>query len=426
MRQAELVIIGAGAAGMAAAIFAGEAATAAGAVPRIALLDGARRPGAKILVSGGGRCNVTNERVTPEDYEGGPRPMVRSVLRAFDEEATVRWMAGLGVQLKREPTGKLFPVSDDAHTVLDALTRRLREVGAELHAPARVTALRPLEGGGFDIALGEGEGWRARRVIVATGGLALPKSGSDGVGLAMLRALGHAIVPVTPALVPLVLEPDKTPGGRFAELAGLTVEARLGLYDASGRRRCELTRSLLFTHFGLSGPAAMDFSRHWLRARLEDREERWLAALGHPSLPTVEIAEAWLRERAAAHPRQGAAAALAELWPERLARLLGEPFGSLGQLRREERRELATRLARLPLPVHGDRGYSFAETSAGGVDLREVDVRTMESRRVPGLHLCGELLDVDGRIGGFNFQWAWATGYLAGRAAAAAVADRDS
>jgi predicted Rossmann fold flavoprotein len=433
----DIAIVGAGAAGLAAAIFAGEAAAGKGL--RIVLLEGAKKPGAKILVSGGGRCNVTNEMVTERDYWGGPRPIVRAVLRAFDHRRARQWMRSLGVALKLEPTGKYFPVSDNARTVLEALLRRVGEVGGELRAGTRVIGVeRAAEG--FTLPLAGGETLRARRLILATGGRSLPRSGSDGVGLTFAERLGHAIVPTTPALCPLVLRADAPDpaAARFAELAGVTLEARLELRDGAGRRLFAWTDSLVFTHFGLSGPGPMNLSRHLLRARLERPDETFTVTLGHPALPTPEAADRWLREQARAHPRRTIATALTELYPERLARLLAEGLGEgtatgaanapspLSQLRREERLALARRLAGLPLAVRRARGWACAETTAGGVDLREIDPRTLASRRAPGLYLCGEMLDVDGRIGGFNFQWAWASGYLAGRAAAASLLNSTS
>ncbi|MCE5228089.1 aminoacetone oxidase family FAD-binding enzyme [bacterium] len=426
---ADLVIIGAGAAGMAAAIFAGEAA--AGRPVRIILIDGAAKPGAKILLSGGGRCNVTHDRVTPDDYFGGPRPLIRNVLAAFNERATVDWMRRLGVELTVEPTGKLFPVTDNAKTVLDALQRRIAELGITTRYGSRVTKIEcpqpkhsalstqdsALSTQDFVVHLLSGERLAARRLIVACGGRSLPKSGSDGVGLELLRELGHTIVPTTPALVPLVLKPNRQPGGRFEELTGLTLDVRLGLYDSAGRRKFELVGSMLFTHFGVSGPAPMNLSRHWLRARLESPAETWTVCMGHPRFNNPEEADAWLRAAAARSPRRPVAHLFTELFPERLARILATGTDRLIDMDRGERLELARALTRLPLPVESDRGWAYAETTAGGVSLREIDVRTMESRLVPGLHICGEMLDVDGIIGGYSFQWAWSTGHLAGRAA---------
>lgn len=428
MPSFDIAVVGAGAAGLAAAIFAGTTPAPAGTPrPRVVLLDGARRPGAKILVSGGGRCNVTNEIVTPDDYEGGPRTIIRKVLKGFDEHDTRRWFDSLGVELLPEPGGKLFPATNTARTVLDALMGAVRDAGTETRFGRRVRDLRPAPGGGFVLEYapaddgGAPEHLTARRVILATGGMALPKSGSDGAGYAWLRAMGHTVIPPVPALAPLVLAEGPRPGGRFAELAGLTLDVRLDLRDADGRPVASRTASAVFTHFGLSGPAPMDISRHLARNRADSPGRALALTLGHPALPDVATAERWLMDEARRAPSRMVATAMAALYPERLARLLGDDLGRLGALTRDARREAAVRLAALPLDVRGDRGFAFAETTAGGVDLREVDARTMESRRVPGLHLCGEVLDADGRIGGFNFQWAWSTGFLAGRAAAAAA-----
>ncbi len=435
---ADIAIVGAGAAGLTAAIFAGGAARARGFLPRLLLLDGARRPGAKILVSGGGRCNVTNARVTPEDYAGGPRPIIRGVLKSFGVEAVLEWMRELGVELALEPGGKYFPATNCAKTVLEALLGAAARAGAELRPGLRVEAIRPAPPEGFDLELRatphapggggatECETLRARRVILATGGLSLPKSGSDGAGIELARRLGHSILPTTPALVPLLLgaPPGGGSGGSLAEFSGLTFEARLRVLAADGRRLAETTGPLLFTHFGVSGPAALDISRHWLRARLESPGAPPTLALGHPRFAAPEEADAWLRGEAARHPRRAIATALAELWPERFARAIARGAGAEGafaEFPRARRLELARRLAALPLDVTGDRGYAFAETTAGGVDLREIEPRRMKSRIQKHLYLCGEMLDVDGRIGGFNFHWAWASGRLAGLAAAASL-----
>ena len=317
----DVAIIGAGAAGLSAAIFAGE--TAAG-TRRIVLFEGARRPGAKILVSGGGRCNVTNASVSERDYWGGPAPIIRSVLRAFDQRRTLEWMRSLGVELKLEPTGKYFPVSDSARTVLDALLRRVDAVGVELRSGVRVESVNR-DGEGFLIALRNGERLRARRLILAMGGRSLPKSGSDGAGIEMARCLGHTVVPTVPALVPLVLAPDQPwpPAARLTELSGMTLTARLELREGTdGRRLFALTDSFVFTHFGLSGPAPMNLSRHLLRARHDRPGEPFTVALGHPDLPDLQAADAWLRDQTTAGPHRTAAQAVTALYPERLARLL--------------------------------------------------------------------------------------------------------
>ncbi len=427
MDAIDIAIVGAGAAGLTAAIFAGEASAAKGRPARIVLLDGARKLGAKILVSGGGRCNVTHREVSESDFAGGPRPIIRNVLRAFDVERTLGWMKSLGVELKLEPTGKYFPVTDESRTVLNALLRRVEEVGVRVWREARVTGIRPVSGGErFEVSIvGLEERLQCRRVIFSTGGLSLPKSGSDGAGLEMLRGLGHTIIPTTPALVPLVLKEGALPRGRFAELSGVSADLRVLLLEGSGRVRFETAGPVLFTHFGLSGPAVMDFSRHWLRARLEEPETDWQVCLGHPDLATPREADAWLLEQARLRPRRSLAVTLTDRFPDRLARVMAEGLPDLpnesampiGQIPRAARLALAERLAGLSVEVVDHRGWSFAETTAGGVSLREIQPRSMESRICRNLYLCGELLDADGRIGGFNFQWAWATGFLAGRGA---------
>ncbi|HYE03586.1 MAG TPA: aminoacetone oxidase family FAD-binding enzyme [Phycisphaerales bacterium] len=412
--SADIVVVGAGAAGLMAAIWAGRTARRAGAAPRIVALDGARTLGAKILVAGGGRCNVTHDVVRESDFAGAPRSSIRQVLARFDERETVRFFAALGVELKREETGKLFPVTDSARTVLTALLSAAREAGVEIAHPCRVdsVARRP---DGFEVA-GRFGALFARRLILATGGMSLPKTGSDGHGYALARALGHTITPrVFPALVPLLL----VPGHPLTVLSGLTFEARLEVRSGTGKKLTEFTGSTLLTHFGLSGPAVLDISRYYLDARASD-PQTMLRLSAAPGGTEADVDRCLL-----APGRVGAARGLRERFglPDRLATALCElagvsPGGPGHALTREERRRLVGTVAALELPVVGDRGFAHAEVTAGGVPLAELRLGTLESRAAPGLHLCGEICDVDGRIGGYNFQWAWASGFVAGTAAA--------
>jgi predicted Rossmann fold flavoprotein len=428
-QAADLAIIGGGAAGLAAAIFAAEAAAAEAAARRIVVLDGAKSLGAKILVSGGGRCNVTHERVTPGDFNGS-RNIVRNILAAFDETATVRWFESLGVALKREPTGKLFPVADSARAVLGALLRRCAELNVSLQTGRRVSALSPPTEGqpSFVITHGGGDGddggsLQCKRVIVSTGGRSLPRSGSDGGGWEIVAALGHTVTPTYAALVPLVLAPQMF----HAELAGISQDVELSVFvvgGGGGKRVVHRTGSLLWTHFGISGPVVMDASRHWVMAH-----ELGQAPIMRCNLlpgETFERVEQWWLEAAGARPRASALTHLATRLPERVAAAILKHIGldpatPAGQVSRDQRRALVHGLTGLVLPVVQHRGWNYAEVTAGGVPLSEIDFRTMHSRKVPGLYLAGEILDCDGRIGGFNFQWAWATGYLAGRAAAKSI-----
>jgi predicted Rossmann fold flavoprotein len=404
----DVAVIGAGAAGLMAAIAAGRAGA------RVVLLDGAKRIGAKILISGGGRCNVTHGTVRPEDFNGSSRAIAK-VLRTFTVEETIAFFRDLGVALKREETGKLFPVTDRAQTVLDALLRAASEAGVSLER-RRVAAIAQ-RGGAFELAAGE-ETITARRAIIATGGESVPSTGSDGAGYGIVRALGHGLTPRFPALVPLLL-----PKGHWLTLlSGLSIDAELTVASATGRVIQRTRGSVLFTHFGLSGPGILDVSRHWIAARREDAG----VALVMNALPGADrrALEDAIVASAKEHPRMAIETYLALKFPDRFARAVVEhgapatPSTALGRLDRDTRRRIAAAVVELALPVTGDRGWNYAEVTAGGVPLAELHLATMESRIVPGLYLCGEILDVDGRIGGFNFQWAWASGRLAGMAAA--------
>ncbi len=408
----DLLVVGAGAAGLCAAIWAGRTAAAAGGRLAIVAVDSARRLGAKILVAGGGRCNVTHRQVTEADYAGSSPAAIRKVLRRFDVAETIRFFAEAGVELKHEDTGKLFPVTDSARTVLEALVREAGRAGVRIVQPAKVETLaRGVDGFVAETAAGR---FAARRVILCTGGKSLPKSGSDGSGFALAAALGHSLAePIVPALVPLVL-----PAGHWImTLSGLTLPTEVTLATAAGRRIHAVTGSTLCTHVGLSGPAILDMSRHWLVARHAD--------------PTVRLALNWLPGTTAeeldrllvAAAGRGPLAVLRGRLADRLARVLCERAGvpTAGDVPRDARKRLVALVTATPLEIVGDRGFAVAEATAGGVPLAEVRLDTLESRVCPGLHLAGEVLDVDGRIGGFNFQWAWASGFVAGTAAAAAA-----
>lgn len=402
--QADVVIVGGGAAGLMAAIWAGRTQRDR----RIVVLDSAKKLGAKILVAGGGRCNVTHHQVDESAFAGSSRNAIKKVLRRFDVDATVRFFAELGVDLKREETGKLFPVTDDAQTVLDALLRAATAAGVELLYPCRVDSIRQQDG--RFVITGPWGSLHAEHVVLATGGKSLPKTGSDGHGYAIARSLGHSISPrLLPGLVPLTLPRDHF----ICQLSGITVPATIELRSGTGKRLISFTNSTLCTHFGLSGPSVLDISRYYLSARLDDAK----ASLMINWVPnqTGEPFDQMLRELG----RTTILAHLRGLIPERLARALCEYAGidataTGASLTRAQRQALVQVVTQLPLPITGDRGYNYAEVTAGGVPLSELHLDTMESRLGPGLHLCGEICDVDGRIGGFNFQWAWSSGYTAG------------
>lgn len=409
---ADIAIVGGGAAGLAAAIFAGEADGPSGS-RSIVVLDGAKTIGAKILISGGGRCNVTHEVVTPMDYFGNRR-IIKNVLAAFSVEAATKWFASMGVDLKREETGKLFPVADKSRTILNALLARCGELGVIIHSDHRVTGIEMSDQSGFVLRHSQGK-LHATRVILATGGRSVPKSGSDGFGYELARRLGHQVTTTVPALVPLVLEDSMF----HKTLSGLSQAVELTTM-VLGRKVDQRTGSLLWTHFGISGPVVMDASRFWTIAQAQGET----VDLYGNFLPdqTHEQVREWFLKQVSDNPRRSLVKTLAQRLPLRFAEAIIEHVDvdlhiTIGQLQRKDRESLLEALTKFPFAIQQDRGWNYAEVTAGGVPLEEINFRTMESKFVQGLYLIGEILDCDGRIGGFNFQWAWATGHLAGQAA---------
>jgi predicted Rossmann fold flavoprotein len=378
------------------------------------VFDGARKLGAKILVSGGGRCNVTNTIVSERDFWGGRPSIVRNILRAFAVPDTVAFFEEIGITLHEEHDGKLFPDSNRARDVLDALLREAERVGVSVLPDHRVHGV-VLEDRMFTLVTTHGS-IAAERLVLASGGRSLPKSGSDGTGYDIARVLGHTIVPTTPALAPLTLDDEDL----HRQLSGVSHDAELTVW-IDDRASVRLRGSLLWTHFGISGPVVLNASRHWSRAKLEHRKVR--VTLNFSPSSTFDVMDRRLTDLTASRPRASIPTLLATLLPAALATALvsavgiGQEVGA-SQLARSDRRRLVHALVEWNLSIRDTRGYNYAEATAGGVELTEIDPSTMESRTCPGLYLVGEVLDVDGRIGGFNFQWAWSTAHVAARALA--------
>ncbi len=415
----DVVVIGAGAAGLMCAIFAARSRPNR----RVFLLDGARTLGAKILVAGGGRCNVTHDIVDHTAYFGSSPHAIKNVLRRFSVPETVSFFRDIGVELKREETGKLFPVTDDARTVLNALLVYARHLGVEIEHPRRVTSVIRLEHSSQvqPVALASlpfprfrvGGDWGSidcTSLVLATGGKSLPRSGSDGAGYEFASSLGHSISPrLMPALVPLLL-----PAGHIlCSLSGIATDATLQVRSGTGRKIISFTGAVLCTHFGLSGPCVLDISRHYLDAVATNPPCRlvanWIPSESFDSLDALLVASGtactgtWLRER------------LSSRFADAVCSSVGiDPAGRISSIPRESRRGLVRNLVEMDIPIVGSRGFNYAEVTAGGVPLDEIYLDTMQSRRCPGLYFCGEICDVDGRIGGYNFQWAWSSGYTAG------------
>jgi predicted Rossmann fold flavoprotein len=398
-----IVVVGAGAAGTMAAIFAAEGGR------HVLLLESTHNGARKIVISGGGRCNVLPSHAQPSQFvtASSPNTLKKILLswplveqRRFFEET-------LGIPLAlEEETGKLFPASNRSRDVRDALYGLARRRGVEIAFDTRVTGLKPPVGDRPWRVAVEGGEIHAAAVVLATGGLSVPASGSDGAGLRIAERLGHTIHATYPALTPLVCDPP-----RHADLAGISLEVELEAPLA--KTRFTTRGGFLFTHRGYSGPAVLDISHLAVRSLMDGG---WLQEIRVQWTETD--AEGWDRRL-----REGGVGEVGPLirrhLPARLADQLMQEAGvdaarSLAELPREERAALVEVLARYPLPWTGDEGYRKAEVTGGGVALSEVDPRTLESRLRPGLYLCGEMLDAFGPIGGYNFLWGWATGRAAG------------
>jgi predicted Rossmann fold flavoprotein len=428
----DVVVLGAGAAGLLAAIRAAECGA------RVVVLEKNRRAGVKILMSGGTRCNLTNARglhrleavtgpVDPafdaagcrgnraiQDAFGAAGSFLGPALRQLDVDQTVRLIESEGVATKIEANGKIFPVSDRAVEVLAALVRRLGRSGAAFRGNSPALAIERLEQGGFIVKQPEGS-IKAHRVILAVGGRSYPGCGTSGDGYAIARALGHSVTETRPALVPIQVGAEWVSTLRGLSLPDVLASVR----RASGQVLQQRREAILFAHFGLSGPAILDISRAVARHQGEEALELRLDFF--PSIAREALDENL--QAACRSGRQSVAAFLSAPLPHRLAECLlqaaGIPTDRVGpDLSRGERNRLVSCLKSLALTIRGTLGFEKAEVTSGGIALDEVDPRTLASRIVPGLYLAGEILDLDGLIGGYNFQAAWSTGWLAGQTAA--------
>jgi predicted Rossmann fold flavoprotein len=411
LTDSAVIVVGAGAAGIMAAIFAADAGAST------MLLERTPDGGHKILISGGGRCNILPADVDERRFVTDSSPhTVRRILRSWPLAAQMAFFErDLGIPLVEEHgSGKLFPRSQRARDVRDALLDRATRHGVRIVTNTHVTNVRPSTTG-WNLELESGAPIPARAVVLATGGLSVPSTGSDGGGLRIATALGHAVHPTYPALTPLTADRLDTP---FRPLAGLSLP--VAITATSERHEARAAGGFLFTHRGYSGPAVLDVSHVAVRSRIDT---------GNPATITVQWTSLgdgeWTKALRPAGARTVLTVVAAEV-PRRLAEGLiasagVQPNRSLAQLTKSERLRLIEALVRGSLPWSADEGYRKAEVTGGGVALSEIDPRTLESRTHRGLFLCGEMLDVFGPIGGYNFLWAWATGRAAGLGAAERV-----
>lgn len=424
---ADVIVVGAGAAGL----WCAERIARSGG-PRVVLLEKTPRTGTKVLASGGSRCNVTTT-LGPADAARlfGPRGerFLRHAFSVLPPAAVRERFEGWGVPLEEAPLEKVFPRSGNAKDVRDAMENAARAAGVEIRLGGPVVAVEP-EGGGWTCVLEGGERVAAPRVVLCVGGKSYPGTGTTGDGYPWLEALGLDVVPPAPALVPLT-----SPAAWVRELTGLAWQGgEVTLEDAAGKRLARRTRPLLFTHLGVSGPGAMDVSRHVARARADAGREAGAEAGGSathtlrfdafPGLDRESLrAEFVDAAGAAGNPR--IQRAMGEMPTGPMPRRLFEAFAAqadlepgtpVGGLSRPARHALIEAFKGLPIPIDGTLGWDQAEVTTGGLSLRAVDPRSMAVNGRPGLFVVGELLDLDGPIGGLSFQAAWATAEVAAEA----------
>ncbi|MBL6750090.1 MAG: NAD(P)/FAD-dependent oxidoreductase [Nevskia sp.] len=390
--QYDCIVIGAGAAGLMCAIEAGKRGR------RVLVVEHANRPGKKILMSGGGRCNFTNLHVAPDNFLSANPHFCKSALARYTQWDFIALVERHAIAWHEKELGQLF-CDESSKLIVRMLLDECAAASVQLRVDCAVNAVRR-EGAGFALDTAQGD-CRAESLVVATGGLSIPKMGATGFGYELARRFGHRVLPTRAGLVPITL--SGRPLEDFADLAGVALPAAA---SAAGQR---FRAGLLFTHRGLSGPAILQISSYW-----QPGEPLQLDFL--PDGGVLEALAAQQRLRPAAELRT----VLAELLPKRLAQRLCElRLGSrpLRQYRPAELAAIAAQLHGWDVVASGTEGYRTAEVTLGGVDTAELSSITMESRKVPGLYFVGEVVDVTGHLGGFNFQWAWSSGHAAGQAA---------
>ncbi len=398
----DAIIIGSGAAGMMCAATAGRRGL------RVLLIEHASRLAEKIRISGGGRCNFTNVRVGPENYLSRNPHFVRSALSRYSAADFIAQVRRHGIRFHERELGQLF-CDDSAQQIIDMLRCECEDAGVRWAMPATVHRVaRVDEGRHYEVDTSMGR-FRAPNLVVASGGLSIPKIGASPLGYRIAEQFGLPVIPPRPALVPLTLAAETL--ARLAPLAGISldVEARCG----EGRFRA----AALITHRGLSGPAVLQVSSYWQAQAYQDRD--W-SPVRFDLLPAID-AHAWLREHA--DDRSLLPNLLAEHLPRRFAHAWCELHGwtqPLNRYRPAQLKEIATMLSAWPLAPSGTQGYAKAEVTLGGVDTRALSSKTMEARNCPGLHFIGEVMDVTGHLGGYNFQWAWSSAVVCAQSLRAA------
>jgi predicted Rossmann fold flavoprotein len=391
--ETDVIVIGGGAAGLMCALTAGRRGR------RVHVVEHANRCGKKILMSGGGRCNFTNTGTTPANFLSANPHFCKSALARYRPEHFIAMVDAHGIAWHEKELGQLF-CDESSKQIVAMLLEECARAGVVVQVSCSVESVEAMAGGGYRVRTSQGQ-LTAPSLVVATGGLSIPSMGATGFGYELARQFVHEVLPTRAGLVPLTLSGKHQE--HYADLAGVAfpVSARCG--------KARFDNALLVTHRGLSGPSILQISSYWEPGR----------ELRLDLLPDRD-AEAWLLERQAAKPAAELKTVLGEAFPQRFAQRLCEVWFANKPMRQYTHRELpdiARQLADWPIVASGTEGYRTAEVTLGGVDTRGVSSSTMESKLAPGLFFVGEVLDVTGWLGGYNFQWAWASGHAAGLAA---------
>ena len=389
-RQFDVIVLGVGAAGLMCAAVAGQRGR------RVALLEHNGQPGRKILISGGGRCNFTNLHCGPENFLSENPHFAKSALALYQPRHFIELVERYGIAWHEKTLGQLF-CNGSARAILDMLLAECEQGGVELVLNAREIAVEGA-GGGFRVVSSQGE-FEAEALVVATGGLSIPSLGATGLGYELARQFGLKVIAPRPALVPLLLGEDEA---GWTELAGVAAEVVVQAGEA------EFREEMLVTHRGLSGPAVLQASSYW-------RTGETLVLDFTPGLDAQAELLGALKQPGARRDLTALKLALRTVLPQRLANHLAEA-GVPKSWSNAELEACERRLRRWALHPVGTEGFEKAEVTAGGVDTRGLQARTLEARTVSGLFFIGEVVDVTGQLGGFNFQWAWASGIAAGKA----------
>lgn len=411
--MANVLVIGGGAAGL----LAGIAAAQSGA--QTVILEKMRRPGKKILITGKGRCNITNNCDLQEIIKNipGNGRFLNSALRRFTNQDIVQLLEDNGLPTKVERGGRVFPVSDKAADVVDTLVKIYKNYGGRLFTDCKVKSITEEFGKITGAVTADGQKFAADAVILAAGGSSYPGTGSDGSGVKLAKALGHTIVPLAPSLVPLESDSPYIGG-----LQGLSLRNIEGTVYADGKKIGSEFGEMLFTHFGVSGPIILSLSKCVAEAFAKGAQDVELAIDLKPALDKDKL-DARLQRDFTQYSRKQMPNGMKDLLPQRLiAPVLDQAFIDeekfVNQLSRAERRRLVDVLKAFTVPITGTRPIAEAIVTAGGVSLKEIDPKTMESKLIKGLFIAGEVMDIDGYTGGYNLQAAFSTGYAAGTFAA--------